>query len=584
MYTEEPIKAIFLASVSSTRELVDERVRKAVLTAYDHKCQHCPSDKRREANCVDHIIPLKLKVQDIPRIVDLDIPIPKNLDVLENMVASCTPCNSRKSNRLIEPERLKLLLHEAKTRAPLIEYLAGIRPVTALQRDTSPYDDSIAKSNAIGFLSACIGGDAELADTRLKQGLEQDVLKRGFEAALYFGQADIVRVFPNSVQKTLAIEKFLTDSPPEIIKQEHFDMLIESGSYREGLFPDILPSSPLLHAARLADSTGKDDICSELIERLFGDVCATDCEYDLVDAIVFDDHLAASDILASNEKSLGELDIPMQCALLNLAQGGTDMQLVNLLADHGAELSLFSYASLFASINAGCEDTVVRILKEGPPSHILDRALLFAMKSARCKNIDKIIGTLRDSGASFDRSGAEFLEAITHLAKEAMRTYGAGYNRNSWSRLTDREKHFNLIESLVGDEPFSGAQSVLSAVVHHSSSLQYGGNGSFRPDWYEDQLVKYLEDKGARLSALQSEGFLWSCAFGRLKSVHEYFETQEKKSSLRPSDVSRGLMFSLRNDFQEIADYLYAQGARVPRNLPAGPVRSAVAGFVASLG
>jgi 5-methylcytosine-specific restriction endonuclease McrA len=584
MYTEEPIKAIFLASASSTRELVDERVRKAVLTAYDHKCQHCPSDKQREATCVDHIIPLKLKVHDIPRIVELDIPIPTSLDVLENMVASCTPCNIRKSNRLIESERLKLLLHEAKTRVPLIEYLAGIRPVTALQKDTSPYEDSIVKSNTISFLSACIVGDAELADTRLKQGLEQDVLKRGFEVALYFGQADIVSVFPNSVQKTLAIEKFLTDSPPEIIKQEHFDMLIESGLYREGLFPDILPGSPLLHALKLADFIGKDDICSELIERLFGDVYATDCEYDLVDAIIFDDHLAASDILTSNENALGDLDVPMRCALLNLAQGGTDMQSVNLLADHGGKFSLFSYASLFASINAGCEDTVARILEERPPSHILDRALLFAIKNASCKNIDKVIDTLRASGASFDRLGTEFLDAITHLAKEAMRTYGAGYNRNPWSRLTDRDRHFKLIESIVGDEPFSGSQSVLSAVVHYSSSLQYGGNGSFRPDWYEDKLVEYLEDKGARLSALKSAGFLWSCAFGRLKSVHEYFESQEKKSSLQPSDVSRGLMFSLRNDFQDIADYLYGQDARIPRNLPAGPVRSAVAGFVASLG
>ena len=72
-------------------------LRRAVLDAYGGKCYYCGAD----ASHVDHIIPSALDGSDEPT----------------NLIAACGPCNLRKGNKPLSPEKLSKAL-EAAARLP----------------------------------------------------------------------------------------------------------------------------------------------------------------------------------------------------------------------------------------------------------------------------------------------------------------------------------------------------------------------------------------------------------------------------------------------------------------------------------
>lgn len=110
---------IFNLRRNSERKLLSsEKVRAAILDAYDCTCQFCYSQK---ANAVDHIIPLNPKDDDLEKIANMPIWLPEEtLDCLDNLTAACNPCNTQKSNKILSESKIAALLEEAKNRKKLI--------------------------------------------------------------------------------------------------------------------------------------------------------------------------------------------------------------------------------------------------------------------------------------------------------------------------------------------------------------------------------------------------------------------------------------------------------------------------------
>ncbi|MGH1379208.1 MAG: HNH endonuclease [Alphaproteobacteria bacterium] len=100
---------------------IPSRVREAILTVYDHKCQYCLGMRESNASHIDHIIPLSK-----PYILsEWKIELPNNnLSSLENLIAACETCNLQKKDKVLPIGITGILLSRAQeNKARIIEIL-----------------------------------------------------------------------------------------------------------------------------------------------------------------------------------------------------------------------------------------------------------------------------------------------------------------------------------------------------------------------------------------------------------------------------------------------------------------------------
>lgn len=98
--------------------------RYAIWKAYGQRCFYCCENIRYREFEVDHIIPQTLAGVELQQILEASgLPQDWNIQNLENLVAACSMCNRKKSDRLSSPRQMILLTTGAKAHVPIVEAL-----------------------------------------------------------------------------------------------------------------------------------------------------------------------------------------------------------------------------------------------------------------------------------------------------------------------------------------------------------------------------------------------------------------------------------------------------------------------------
>src|SRR5579859_1703924 len=130
--------------------------RIALWTAHSKRCAYCGDPIHLRDLEVDHILPESLG--NLPHKLarlkeELGLPLEFNLNSVRNFLPSHTYCNSRKSNRVFDPSRVRFFLEIAEGR---LDAVSGLIPALELQA---------SKESLLGAVQAAFeSGDLDLAE------------------------------------------------------------------------------------------------------------------------------------------------------------------------------------------------------------------------------------------------------------------------------------------------------------------------------------------------------------------------------------------------------------------------------------
>lgn len=197
------LQETFLLVANSERNRISAQIRQVLLNVYDHQCQYC---KCEEATAIDHIIPINPREEDLERIATIIPSISwKTLDCIDNYMASCQPCNSKKNNKLLSDDQLSFFLAKAKEKKDEIRFLLAVENE---DEEAKIYGKDIQPTTEyIKFLSAAIYGDVSTVENFIQRGVYSESYETAMRACALFGQHAVLSKFIETINSPEILEK-----------------------------------------------------------------------------------------------------------------------------------------------------------------------------------------------------------------------------------------------------------------------------------------------------------------------------------------------------------------------------------------